>query len=191
MGMAFRRPWGLRFQDGSSTLSTMESNFNVSPAEAKQSLTEVAVDQTATRAAAAPPKWALVLLAIGWGCIYVLPAIPDQTGHLRLLLFCLLGCIDSGLSLLWQKRRRVLLGRGGTFTPLRPAVIVPILIVVAFVVVLVVFVAASLFPGAHNLLPWWFYVGLGIAMGFLMYVGIRWFWRDWYRTPATRENPQR
>jgi len=156
----------------------MESNFDVSPAEASQSLTEVAADQTATRAAAAPPRRTLVLMAIGWGCIYVLPAIPDQTGHLRLLLFLILVLIDLGLSLRWQRRRRVQLGRGGTFFPLRPASIVPVLMIIAFLV----FVAASLTPVAHNLLPWWFYVSLGVTMGCLTYAGLRWIWRDWART---------
>ena len=146
--------------------------------EASHILRDVEADQAAARIAAAPPKRTLVLMAIGWGCIYVLPAIPDQTGHLRLLLFLILVLIDLGLSLRWQRRRRVQLGRGGTFLPLRSASIVPVLMIIAFLV----FVAASLTPVAHNLLPWWFYVSLGVTMGCLTHAGLRWIWRDWART---------
>ena len=156
---------------------TGDTRLGTSAADASRSLAEVAADQVATRLAAAPPKWMTLGMSICWGCTFALPAIPDPRGSLRLLLFSTLTIIEMFLVMLWARHKRVHLGREGTLVPFRPAVLALVLMIIIFIV----FTMTSLTPLAHHLLPWWFYPGLGVLMGCLMYASLRWIWRSWAR----------
>ena len=162
----------------------MESNFEggssgniqtVSPDEASRALSAVAVDQEATRKAAMPPRWYLLLGSICIGVLFAAFAIPESRTWLKACILLPVIVIYLLIIHWFAKHQSVKKGRWALIVPLRPSSI-------PMIVVLVVLIALLLVEPI-TALAWWGHVCIGICVGAATYAVTSWTWRRWAEAP--------
>jgi len=142
----------------------MESNFDVSPAEASQNLAAVEADQTAIRTAAKPPRWYNPSFALCLGVIVVVNGVvPDSWIALRIILLVLICVAEGVLFGTYLNVRNVKVGLSQSLTAKRVPIFIVGIVTIAVVLVMQL-------PSVRALFPWWAHVCIGAVLALLLYL---------------------